>query len=274
MEPFLRWGALVLAVASAFGLAVALTLQAVPRYELVISRSPRWGLIVVLTAIVVASIAVYARSRRQMTPAPQKPRPLQLVVAGLCAILVVNSGVLFGLRVAGGFALEVWGGIPWAAWTVSLLALFLLCFVILAVRGKRRQRVGPEIVVAAAVLGVVGFVSAAAPTFQGHIDWTYNSATQSTLRNGLAAAKAYFVDDDTFDGFTPVAAAGIEPALGWTDQATIEPHVAQIVVAEGDRILMVSTSEYGKPFCIAEIDGATYFGTTAATSPETCTGDW
>src|SRR5688572_22994886 len=38
---------------------------------------------------------------------------------------------------------------------------------------------------------------------------------QFDLRNGLTAAKVFFTDNTTYDGFTKTAASEIEPLLSW-----------------------------------------------------------
>src|SRR3712207_6003045 len=75
-----------------------------------------------------------------------------------------------------------------------------------------------ELMVVVLIIGIL--VAIALPTFLGARERAQNRAAQSDLRNGLAAAKTYFTDDETYTGFDATEAELIEPSLTWAVAAT------------------------------------------------------
>ena len=65
-----------------------------------------------------------------------------------------------------------------------------------------------ELMVVVLIIGIL--IAIALPTFLGARQRAQDRAAQSNLRNGLAAAKTWYVDGETYVGFTG-AAAGTEP---------------------------------------------------------------
>jgi len=133
-----------------------------------------------------------------------------------------------------------------------------------------------ELMVVVLIIGIL--IAIALPTFLGARARAQDRAAQSDLRNGIAAAKTFYTDDDTYVGFTAVVAEGIEPSLTWATAVT----TTQGTVAIGDlgtaTILLQTESASGDGFCVADTaTGTTYgrntdggnFADTAA-----CTGGW
>ncbi len=56
-----------------------------------------------------------------------------------------------------------------------------------------------ELMVVVLIIGIL--IAIALPTFLGARARAQDRAAQSDLRNGLAAAKTFFTDDDTYTGF-------------------------------------------------------------------------
>jgi type IV pilus assembly protein PilA len=116
-----------------------------------------------------------------------------------------------------------------------------------------------ELMVVVLIIGIL--IAIALPTFLGARARAQDRAAQSDLRNGLAAAKTFFTDDDTYTGFDSSAADAIEPSLDWVD-GTPTVGTAELGINENTASLVVmgrhSTS--GAEFCIA--DDATGPGTT------------
>jgi hypothetical protein len=87
---------------------------------------------------------------------------------------------------------------------------------------------------------------------------------QSNLRNALVAAKAYYVDNETYSGFDKAAGDAIEPSLSWVgDKRATEGTVSINHVARTEVVLSTLSSS-GTAFCIADDLDRIYFGTTDA----------
>ena len=90
-----------------------------------------------------------------------------------------------------------------------------------------------ELMVVVLIIGIL--VAIALPTFLGARTRAQDKAAESLLRNGIAAAKTYFTDSDSYMGFDapgpPSAASLIEASIPWdptggpATQGTISIHV-------------------------------------------------
>jgi len=134
-----------------------------------------------------------------------------------------------------------------------------------------------EMMVVVLIIGIL--VAIALPSFLGARTRAQDKAAEALLRNGIAAAKTYFVDSDSYTGFdAPGAAAAIEASLLWDPaggpaaQNTISIHVL------GDTELVLDTkSASGTPFCIAEKEVPTMgqaLGKADAATFAACVGGW
>jgi type IV pilus assembly protein PilA len=125
-----------------------------------------------------------------------------------------------------------------------------------------------ELMVVVLIIGIL--IAIALPTFLGARARAQDRAAQSDLRNGLAAAKTFFTDDDTYTGFSVTAAEAIEPSLTWVAGA---PAVATaqlgINANTGSLVVLGRNSTSGAEFCIA--DDATGPGTTFGTESSAAT---
>src|SRR3954453_18573251 len=70
-----------------------------------------------------------------------------------------------------------------------------------------------ELMVVVLIIGIL--IAIALPTFLGARGRAQDKAATSDLRNGLAAAKTYFTDGDTYTGFAVGTATAVEPNLKW-----------------------------------------------------------
>jgi type IV pilus assembly protein PilA len=113
-----------------------------------------------------------------------------------------------------------------------------------------------ELMVVVLIIGIL--IAIALPTFLGARSRAQDKAALSDLRNGVAAAKTYFTDGDTYTSFDSTAAAAIEPNLGWT---TSKP---AIVIATTNQLLLTEDSASGAHFCVADSGTALAFYKTAA----------
>src|SRR5207244_4423324 len=70
-----------------------------------------------------------------------------------------------------------------------------------------------ELMVVVLIIGIL--IAIALPTFLGARTRAQDKAAQSSLRNGLAAAKTVFTDQDSYTPFDTAAAGSAEPSLTW-----------------------------------------------------------
>ena len=128
------------------------------------------------------------------------------------------------------------------------------------------------------VLIIAILIAIAIPTFLGLRERAQNRAAQSSLRNALTAAKAWYSDGDTYDGFTDAEGQAIEPSLDFVDAATAStgPDMVSIKVAAGNSVVLTNLSDSGDFYCIEDTGTATEYGTGAAdiTTAAGCTGGW
>jgi hypothetical protein len=95
---------------------------------------------------------------------------------------------------------------------------------------------------------------------------------QSDLRNAYVAAKTYYTDGNSFEGFTPAVASSIEPSLDWQADLTT-PGKVSIREVGADHILLVTATPVNDAFCIAEQpDGTTTYGAIDAQNVAECVG--
>jgi type IV pilus assembly protein PilA len=132
-----------------------------------------------------------------------------------------------------------------------------------------------ELMVVVLIIGIL--IAIALPTFLGARERTQNRAAQSDLRNGLAAAKVFFTDGDTYTGFDAAGvAAGIEPSLTWDIDGGAAAVVGTVVIndATGNSVTMSALSASDDIFCVTD---DTTSGTTQGNvdaDAAACTGSW
>ena len=106
-----------------------------------------------------------------------------------------------------------------------------------------------ELMVVVLIIGIL--IAIALPTFLGARGRAQDKAALTDLRNGVAAAKTFFTDNDTYVGFDNAAGAAIEPALNWTGTAGTAPtgNVMNIEAVTASTLLLVRKSDAGQYFC-------------------------
>jgi type IV pilus assembly protein PilA len=128
-----------------------------------------------------------------------------------------------------------------------------------------------ELMVVVLIIGIL--IAIALPTFLGARQRAQDRAAQSNLRNGLAAAKTWYVDGETYVGFTGGAAGTaetLEPSLTWVVAG--DPAVNEVAVG-GDAptassIMLVAESGSGRFYCVKDVttpaaNAGTFYGSGA-----------
>jgi type IV pilus assembly protein PilA len=142
-----------------------------------------------------------------------------------------------------------------------------------------------ELMVVVLIIGIL--IAIALPTFLGARTRAQDKAAESSLRNGLAAAKTVFTDTDSYSSFNTTSAAAAEPSLSWLTAGSAltagngGKQVA-INVASASNLLLVALSDSGTYFGMADQGsgpGTTFCKGTAATaavfaSAAACVGGW
>ena len=142
-----------------------------------------------------------------------------------------------------------------------------------AIRNKRDREQGFTLIELMVVVLIIAILIAIAiPTFLGARERAQDKAAQSSLRNGLTAAKVIYTDGEDFADATTTALLAVEPSLGFVDSATASTDPKEVSVDVSDApntIYMASYSKSGTCFYIKDnVQGP---GTTYG-SGTTCTG--
>jgi hypothetical protein len=96
---------------------------------------------------------------------------------------------------------------------------------------------------------------------------------QSELRNAYVAAKTYYVDATTYEGFDPQDARSIEPSYTYNTAAQAIAGEISIRDVGADHIAFAESTPSGEVFCIAEQpDGTTTYGALDAQTAAECVG--
>jgi type IV pilus assembly protein PilA len=126
-----------------------------------------------------------------------------------------------------------------------------------------------ELMVVVLIIGIL--IAIALPTFLGARERAQDRAAQSSLRNGLAAAKTLYTDGSTF--LVPDVAGtitelnNIEPSLTFQAGASTGPTIVSVDAADQE-YAAAALSESGTCFWIDEVSAGagagTFYGTGAA----------
>ena len=119
------------------------------------------------------------------------------------------------------------------------------------------------------VLIIAILIAIAIPTFLGARGRANDRAAQSSLRNGITAAKTLFTDSSSYAGVNAAALRGVEPSLTFADQvaSTGAKDVNIVSAATATDIILEVLSASNK--CYYMTDSST-FGTAFAVSSSTC----
>jgi type IV pilus assembly protein PilA len=136
-----------------------------------------------------------------------------------------------------------------------------------------------ELMVVVLIIGIL--IAIALPTFLGARNRANDKAAQSGVRNGLAAAKTCFTDQNTYTGCDNAKLQTIETSLTFTTDAAGSTGPSQVSVSvpaagapvtnAGDQIDLGSWSKSGTCFYLRDngLTG-TFYGSAATTAGANC----
>jgi len=107
-----------------------------------------------------------------------------------------------------------------------------------------------ELMVVVLIIGIL--VAIALPTFLGARKRAQDKAAESNLRNGIAAAKTFFTDNDIYTGFSAAQGQTIEPSLTWADGNAVAVNTVNVTNVGANTVLLETKSASGTSFCIAD----------------------
>jgi type IV pilus assembly protein PilA len=135
-----------------------------------------------------------------------------------------------------------------------------------------------ELMVVVLIIGIL--VAIALPTFAGARNRASDKATESDLRNALPAALSYYVDKNSYTGFTPAAGSQEEPSVKWMSPGPPAAGQIDIEVASGTDLLLIGLSQSGTYFCVSQVANSPATGRgksknfTDINTIAGCTGGW
>lgn len=132
-------------------------------------------------------------------------------------------------------------------------------------KARREQEDGFTLIELMVVVLIIAILIAIAiPTFLGARERAQDRAAQSSLRNGLTAAKTIFTDAEDYTDATVAALAAVEPSLSFVAAATSStgPNDLSVSTPSATTVYMAALSKSGECFWIA--DDTTGPGTTYA----------
>jgi type IV pilus assembly protein PilA len=107
-----------------------------------------------------------------------------------------------------------------------------------------------ELMVVVLIIGLL--IAIALPTFAGARERASDRATQANLRSSLAAAMTYWAEGGSYTGFNVAEAMKAEPSMRWISPGPPARGEMDIEVANGSNLLLVSLSDTGTYFCLAQ----------------------
>jgi type IV pilus assembly protein PilA len=134
-----------------------------------------------------------------------------------------------------------------------------------------------ELMVVVLIIGIL--VAIALPTFLGARNRANDKAAQSGVRNGIAAAKTCFTDDDSYQACDAAALSNIETALNFVDGnvTSDDPGVVSVTVDDAtDPLTVIGLAAYSKAGNCFYLQDDPVAGTTygqAASDGTDCLGD-
>jgi type IV pilus assembly protein PilA len=123
------------------------------------------------------------------------------------------------------------------------------------------------------VLIIAILIAVLIPTFVGAKQRAQDRAAQSSLRNGLTAAKVIFSDRGDYTLATTAALAAVEPSLSWVSAATASsgPNAISVDPSSTTYLVLAGQSKSGACFFVADDESAASVGAQFAQGSGGCT---
>ena len=125
------------------------------------------------------------------------------------------------------------------------------------------------------VLIIAILLAIAIPTFLGAQNKAKDRSAQSSLRNGLTAAKTIYTDSSDYTTADATALAAVEPSLRFVSPSADPKEVSVHSPAGGTTFYAASWSKTKTCFYIKDVvatGGGTFFFKDTAAAPADCTG--
>jgi type IV pilus assembly protein PilA len=127
--------------------------------------------------------------------------------------------------------------------------------VIANIKARRDREEGFTLIELMVVVLIIAILIAIAiPTFLGARERAQDRAAQSSLRNGLTAAKTIFTDNEDYTDATPAALSAVEPSLTFVadNVASTGPNEVSVDNSSSTVVIMAGESKSGECFWISD----------------------
>lgn len=103
------------------------------------------------------------------------------------------------------------------------------------------------------------------------LDLAEDLRADALLVGAASVAQSYFASNGSFEGFTPVSAALLDPSFAWNGDPAASGGAVSIRGVTATSLALVTVGA-GRPLCLAIDGGQIRKGTTDARSAADCTG--